>query len=103
MERTETNDRDGFFIADMVIYIQVFPRGVSLGNNCHMDGLDHMYKYFVTQRRGSRILEKEEACPVRLGVSLLRLIALFRSVIVCVVHAYIVTVQLCVVTVVQYL
>jgi hypothetical protein len=42
------NDRDGFFIADRVVYIQVFPRGVSLGNNCHMDGLDHMYKYFVT-------------------------------------------------------
>jgi hypothetical protein len=48
MERTETNDRDHFFIAGRVVYIQVFPRGVSLGNNCHMDGLDHMYKYFVT-------------------------------------------------------
>jgi hypothetical protein len=48
MERTETNDRDYFFIADRVVYIQVFPMGVSLGNNCHMDGLDHMYKYFVT-------------------------------------------------------
>jgi hypothetical protein len=34
MEKTETNDRDGFFIACRVVYIQVFPRGVSLGNNC---------------------------------------------------------------------
>jgi hypothetical protein len=49
MERTETNDRDDFFIAGRVVYIQVFPRGVSLGNNCHMEGLDHMYKYFVTR------------------------------------------------------
>lgn len=33
-ETTETNDRDRFFIACRVVYIQVFPRGVFLGNNC---------------------------------------------------------------------
>jgi hypothetical protein len=33
-ETTETNDRRDFFIACREVYIQVFPRGVSLGNNC---------------------------------------------------------------------